>query len=208
MGFKTIMSGNKGSVLVGAIVILVAVTVIGITLIIVSNSEVNMAANEKCKEEARYNSESCTVAGIKLVKMTSQVATKEGILGIPEGNNGPIPGITYADKTDHDSKEEEFARKVIGDFNSGICEDFQLTPADLNMNAGGSIEPAGASANAGTAANRQVSGYSYGIGLGGAGGGGFSRWFVLGCRGGGCNGTARNISYVRYRRVPGIEGGM
>jgi hypothetical protein len=201
------MSNEKGAILAGAIVVLLAVTVIGLTLSIISGFEVDMSTNEKCKEEARYNSESCAVSGIKLIKMTSRKATKQGVLGIAEGD-AAIAGITYAEAADSSSKEEEFARKVIGDLDNDICEDFELSPADFDMTAGGSVEPAGASANAGTAANRQISGYSYGVGLGGASGGGFSKWFLLGCRGGGCSGNARNVSYVRYRRVPGIEGGM
>jgi hypothetical protein len=207
MQFKTILSDDNGAVLMGAIVVLVAITVIGVTLITISNFEVEMATNEKCKEEARYNSESCAVSGIKLIKMVSKLADEKGTLGIAEGDSD-ILGITYADAEGAGTKEAEFARKVLGDFDDAVCEDFTISPAGWNMDAGGNIEPAGATANPGTAANRQVSGYSYGIGLGGAAGGGFSKWFVLACRGGGCGGNARNVSYVRYKRVPGIEGGM
>jgi hypothetical protein len=207
MKWKNLVSNDTGAVLIGAIVVLVAVTAIGVTLIKVSNFEVTMATNEKCKEEARFNAESCAVSGIKLVKMVSAQASEQGILGIPEGNS-KILGITYADAEGAGTKEEEFAQKVLGTLSDNVCEDFELTPPNMNMDAAANIRPLGGSANAGTAANRQISGYSYGIGLGGAGGGGVNKWFLIACRGGGCNGNGRHVSYSRYKKVLGIPGGM
>jgi hypothetical protein len=210
MHWKKLLSDDKGAVLIGAIVVLVAVTVIGVTLITVSSFETDVAVSEKCKEEARYNSESCAVSGMKVLKMISEYATEEGELGIPEGDFR-IPGITYADPETASTKEEEFAKKVYGNIDEGddpVCDDYSLGLAGTNLDAVGNINRMGASPNEGTAANRQVSGYSYGIGLGGAGGGGMNVFFVIACRGDGCQDSGRNVSYVRYRMVPGIKGGQ
>ena len=208
MKWKYSLSNETGSVLIGVIVVLVAVTAIGVTLLKVSNFEVNMTTNEKCKEEARFNSESCAVAGIKLVKMISTQASEQGILGIPEGD-GKILGVTYAEAEVSSTKEEEFARKVLGDLpDDAVCQDFTLMPANTNMDAGANIRPLGGGANVGTAASRQISGYSYGVGLGGASGGGTNKWFLIACRGGGCNGNSQHAYYSRYKRVIGVPGGM
>jgi hypothetical protein len=206
MKWKNVVSNDKGAVLIGAIIVLVAVTAIGVTLITMSNFEVNMATNEKCTEEARYNAESCSVSGIKLIKMVSTQASEQGILGIPEGDN-KILGITYAESESASSKEAEFAQKVLGTLDDSVCEDFELRQ-NTNIDAAANIRPLGSSSNAGTASNRQISGYSYGIGLGGAGSGGTAKWYVLASRGNGCNGYGRHVSYVRYKRVLGVPGGM
>jgi hypothetical protein len=206
MKWKNVVSNDKGAVLIGAIIVLVAVTAIGVTLITMSNFEVNMATNEKCTEEARYNAESCSVSGIKLIKMVSTQAAEEGILGIPEGDD-KIRGITYADAEGTGTKEEEFAKKVLGVLEDDVCEDFNLSQNTI-LDAAANFRPMGSSSNAGTASNRQISGYSYGIGLGGAGSGGTAKWYVLASRGNGCNGYGRHVSYVRYKRVLGVPGGM
>jgi hypothetical protein len=201
-------SNETGSILVGTLVVLIVVTVIGVTLVTISNFELDIVVSEKCKEEARYNSESCTISGAKLIKMVTTEASEQGNLGISEGD-ARIQGITYADAQGAGTKESEFAMKVLAtDQQDTICEDFTLTPPNVNMDAAANILPTGADANMGTAANRQISGYSYGVGLGGAGGGGFSNWYILACRGGGCNGNGRHVSYTRYKRVPGISGGF
>lgn len=209
MRYKNLISDETGAMLVGTILVLVAVTVIGLTLITISNFEVDISTSERTKEEARYNSESCTISGAKLIKMVATEASEQGALGIPEGDSR-ISGITYADPQGANTREGEFALKVLGSIQQDTeCQDFTLTPAGANnMNAAGNILPTGASANKGTAANRQISGYSYGIGLGGAGGGGFSNWFVLAGRGDGTNKNGRHVSYTRYKRVPGISGGF
>jgi hypothetical protein len=208
MRCKNIISDESGFMLIGTLLVLVAVTAIGITLITVSNFEVDMSTSEKCKEEARYNSESCSVAGAKLVKMVMQEANNEGVIGIPEGDNR-ILGVTYADPEGAGTRETEFALKVMmAAQQDTVCDDFSLTPPGTNMDAVGNLLPMGADANEGSAANRQISGYGYGIGLGGAGGGGFSNYVVIACRGGGCNSTGRHVSYSRYKRVPGIPGGF
>ena len=203
-----LISDESGFMLIGTLLVLIAVTAIGVTLVTISNFEVDISTSEKCKEEARYNSESCTISGAKLIKMVATEASEQGVLGIPEGDNR-VQGVTYADAEGAGTKEAELAMKILAtDQSDTVCEDFTLTPAGTNMDAAANLVPMGADANMGTAANRQISGYSYGVGLGGAGGGGFSNWFIVACRGGGCNSNGRHVSYTRYKRVPGIPGGF
>jgi hypothetical protein len=208
MQFIKKRSDETGSILVATLIVLVAVTVIGTTLVIISNFERDITASEKCKEEARYNSESCAISGAKLIKQVAQEATDTGNIGIPEGD-ARILGVTYADPQGAGTRESEFAMKIlVAGQPDVVCDDFSLTPQIANMDADGNVLPTGADANMGTAANRQISGYTYGVGLGGAGGGGFSNWYLLACRGGGCGGNGRHVSYSRYKRIPGISGGF
>jgi hypothetical protein len=158
-------------------------------------------------EVARYNSESSTMAVAKLIRMVSEKADDEGVLGIPEGSPLAL-GIVYPETSGAGSKEAAFALKVLGGPDDEVCEDATLEPQGFNMDAGADIQPDGATATAGTAANMQASGYSYGIGLGAAGGGGTSKWFIIAGRGGGGMQDCRHISYSRYRRVLGVAGGM
>lgn len=201
------ITNDKGAVLIGTILVLVAVTVLGVTLISLSINNMKMATNEKCKETARYNGQTCAVAGIKLIRLTGETAAETGQLGILAGDDD-ILGITYADPETSLTAEAEFASKVFGALDDEVCEDFGLDVADTSITAGGNLLAEGPSAHEGTAANRQMSGYSYGIGLGGAGGGGFNTFFVLACRGTSCAISGRHAAYVRYKRVPGIDGGM
>jgi hypothetical protein len=208
MSFNHLISDEKGAVLVGAIVVLMAVILIGVTLITISSNEVDMAANEKCMEEARYNSESCAISSIKLIKMVATAAAEEGELGIPEGDSR-LPGITYADPQFAATKEAEFAMKVMGRLNGDtVCEDLTLNVQNTNLDAVANLIPVGTTGTLGNAGNRYISGYSYGVGLGGAGGGGTSKWFLVACRGDSCGGNGHHISYSRYKRVLGIPGGM
>jgi hypothetical protein len=207
-GINKIINDESGAMLIGVVLVLIAVTAIGVTVIKMSTFEMDISISEKCKEEARYNSESCTMSGAKLIKFIMTEASEEGFLGIPEGDSR-VQGITYADPVSGGTKQQELAMKILApDQTDNVCEDFTLTPAGTTMDAAANILPTGADANIGTAANRQISGYSYGIGLGGAGGGGFSNWFIVACRGGGCNQNGNHVSYTRYRRVPGIKGGF
>ena len=203
---KSPICNEKGFILIGTLLVLVAVTAIGLTLMNVATTEIDISTGEKCKEEARYNSESCTMAGAKLIRMVLDEAANEGMLGIPEGDPR-IRGISYADEGSA-NKGADFAAKLFDVRTPDMtCEDFSLTPVGKNMDAGANLRSMGAAAPIGSAANRQISGYSYGVGLGGAAGGGFVGWYVLSCRGGGCNGEGRHISYSRYKRAP-IAGGL
>lgn len=208
MQYRFQLTDENGSMLVGTLLVLVAITVVGITLATMSTFETDISTSEKCKEEARYNSESCSISSAKLIKHTLDEAGEQGNIGIPEGD-GRILGITYANPQGAGTKEAEFGNKIFASaVQDNVCEDFTLTPLGVPMDSAGNILAAGADANMGTAANRQAAGYSYGVGLGGAGGGGFTNWFVISCRGGGCNQNGRHVSYTRYKRVPGVTGGL
>jgi Tfp pilus assembly protein PilX len=203
-----LVTDESGFMLIGTLLVLVAVTAIGVTLFTISNFEIDISKSERGKEEARYNSESCTIAGAKLIKWVAMEAQREGKLGIAEGDSR-IAAVTYPDADGTDtSSGEALARKILStDQSDTVCEDFTLKLAGTNIDAAANLSPMGTDSNLGTASNRQISGYGY-TGLGGAAGGGFSSWFMVACRGDGCNGNGRHISYSRYKRVPGIPGGF
>ncbi len=201
MRFSIISNSNqKGAVLLGALVTLMAVTALGSTLLLFSQFELKKTVSEKCMEEARYNSESASMSVAKLIRHISEYVDDTGDQDIAVASELG-PGISYTDSP------RDFYKKAIGQADD-VCIDVELTPAGANMDAGADIEPVGTTATQGTAANVQASGYTYGIGLGAAGGGGQSKWYVITGLGGGGMQDCRHISYSRYRRVLGVAGGM
>ena len=188
-----------GVVLVTVILVLCAVTLLSMTLSYMSDNETYMTVNEKCKTAARYNCESCTTGTAKLVRMVFDADAP-----VPTGSGTNAPGIMLAPPESAATAEEEFYLKLMGGVQDAQCADVDFTPAGIDASA--DVRRDDPSAMAGTAANQYAAGYSYGIGLGGASGGGVVYWFQVACRGGGCY-DARHVAYTRYRKVP-VPGGM
>lgn len=207
MRFSVMSSNQKGAVLLGALVTLMAVTALGSTLLLFSQFELKKTVSEKCMEEARYNSESASMSVSKLVRMVSERVDETGQMGIEAGSL-LAPGISYPEATSETTPEAEFARKVLEVTFDPVCADVTLTPNGADMDSAADIQPDGSTATIGTAANIQAAGYSYGVGLGAAGGGGTSQWFIIAGLGRGGMQDCRHISYSRYRRVLGVAGGM
>lgn len=209
MKFHFSRDKERGAVLLGAIVTLLAVTALGSTLILLSQTELKKTASEKCMEVARYNSESATMSVAKLIRLVGERVDATGDLGIPEGD-ALAPGIVYPEATGNNTKEAEFALKVLGGPDDQVCEDVTLAPAGENMDAAADLasELITVEAQAGSASNVHIAGYSYGIGLGGAAGGGTNIFYTIVGLGGGGMQECRHISYARYRRALGVAGGM
>jgi len=196
---KLISDNESGAILITVILVLCAVTILSITMSYLSENETYMALNEKCKQVSRYNCESCTTATAKLVRMVFDADAP-----VPAGAGTAAPGIAYAPPATAATPEEEFYLKLIGGVPDVECSDVDYAPAGLDATA--DIRREDPTAMAGTAANQYAAGYSYGIGLGGASGGGVVYWFQVACRGGGCY-NAQHVAYTRYRKVP-VPGGM
>jgi hypothetical protein len=196
------LNNQSGIVLVGTILVLAAITVLGITLTKISSNEMYMATNEKCKEAARYSSESAAISSAKLIRLVSDL-DQQGTIGVAEGS--PLAqGIQYPPQAGSDSPQVEFYKKVIGIDTSQTCEDVNLTPAGLDTQT--DIRSQGAESVAGSRANEFASGYTQGVGVGSTTGG-TALYFIVASRGGSCD-NARHVVYTRYRKVLGVAGGM
>ncbi|MBI5550457.1 MAG: pilus assembly PilX N-terminal domain-containing protein [Desulfobacterales bacterium] len=209
---------KNGSVTVIALVVLVAITALGTTLINLGTMEQNMAANEKFQDADFVEADACVYATAKFLRLTMDLQTDKSAVrqGIPEGD--PLaPGIVYPPSS---SLADFYDRIIMGENQSfyeqdpddGVikvmfAEDLSYNPNMLPALA--DIRPLDEAPTRGSGANQFAAGYSAGIGLGGAGGGAFSNWFILICEGRSLNDPdqgSRRV-YARYRRVS-IAGGL
>ncbi len=229
MQWVKVYTNEKGSTLIMAIVVLAAVSVLGVTMITLSTNELDMATNEKVKQIATYNCDTCTVSVNKLIRHIVD-ESNQGVIGVDSGANTMAPGIAYAAADTSYSDEEEFARKVLFDLDTGTCEDVSLSPTAIanavNAASGGLLtifaDPNAAiseldsaadimnmsvSSAPGTASQEFAAGYGHGLGEGGAGGGGTEIRFLIACRGLAPY-NALHVNYSVYRKNPGIPGGF
>lgn len=209
---------QNGTVTVIALVVLVAITVLGTTMINLGTLEQDMTANEKFQDADFIEADACIYATAKFMRILTDLDNGVPYFqrGIPV--NDPLaPGIIYPpsqpDYLAFDYKmlrtNEDFYEQDAGDGVMKVIfqEDLTFNPALLPAMA--DIRPAPTSATPGTAANQFAAGYSAGPGLGGAGGGSFSSWFTLICEGRGLNDPVQGSRrvYARYRKVS-IAGGL
>ena len=212
-----IAANEKGSVILIVVVVLIAITAMGITLMNLGSSEQEMTANEQMYEQSFYNADSCVTVTAKFLRHLTDLDDR-GYYGINEGD--PIaPGIVYPDSVTamglHNkimrSPDESFYTDDNGEekflFTEDIGFEERLLPAMAD------IRPQGETASPGTASNQQIAGYSAGIGLGGASSGGSNEWYIVACQGRGLStvgGAARATgrAFGRYRKVAGMPGGL
>ncbi len=226
MQWVKVYTNEKGSTLIMAIVVLAAISVLGVTMITLSTNELDMATNEKVKQIATYNCDTCTVSINKLIRHIVD-QSNQGMLGVDSGPNTLAPGIAYPAGSSY-GDEEELARKVLFGLDTGTCEDVFLSPTAIsnavNAASGGQLtiySGAGmteldsaadimnmsVSSAPGTASQEFAAGYGHGLGEGGAGGGGTELNFLIACRGMAPYG-ALHVNYSIYRKNPGIPGGF
>lgn len=219
LSLQRLAQEKKGSALILAIVILVAVSALGVTMITLGKNQVDMATNQKDGQIARYNADSCTVAVSKLIRMVVD-ASGEGVIGVATGSGTQAKGMSYQNSLN----ATQFANKVLyGTATPGICEDVALNPLAISgqtsaatsgqftifpteLDAAADIRSTVIKSVAGTASREHMHGVSSGLGEGGAGGGGTMMKFVIACRGRG-PGNALHVDYAVYRKILGIGKG-
>jgi hypothetical protein len=209
------LSTEDGSVILIVVVILMATTALGVTLLSLSTTEQNMTANEKLHENSFYDADSCITVTAKFLRHLSDLDDK-GIFGIDEYD--PIaPGIRFPLSVTKMGLHAKIMRSPDEPYfiDNGSGPEFvfeeDLGFAGNLLPAVADIRPDGETPSAGTAANQQNAGYSAGIGLGGAGSGGFNEWYIISCEGRGinvANAPSASRAYGRYKKVPGIPGGL
>ncbi len=220
-------TNEKGSTLVMAIVVLAAISVLGVTMITLSTNELDMATNEKVKELAKYNCDTCTVSINKLVRLIVD-QSNQGILGInPDAGDSLAPGIEYAEAEVTTDDTEEFAKKVLFGLEKSTCEDVWLSPGGIadavydatdgdftiyadedeslfELDSAADIVGREVSPVFGTASQEHAAGMGHGLGEGGAGGGGMQMKFVIACRGK-AKYNALHVNYSVYRKILGKD---
>ena len=209
---STTLTEQDGSVIMIIVVILMAVTALGLTMINMGSSEQEMAANEKFYEDSFYDADSCVQVTAKFLRHLSDEDDNANY-GIPPGS--PLaPGVIYPTSVgDYLAFHHKIMRtKESFEDASGpfvFAEDLGFNPNLLAAQA--DIRPTGAGPSEGTAGLQENAGYSAGIGLGGAGSGGFNEWYIIACEGrglGDASSKATTTVFGRYRKVPGIPGGL
>jgi len=209
------LSTEDGSVIIIVVVILMATTALGVTLLNLSTTEQHMTANEKFHENSFYDADSCVTVTAKFLRHLTDLDDK-GIYGIDQGD--PLaPGIRYPSSVTKMGFHAKIMRSPDEPYfvDNGEGPEFvfeeDLGFAGNLLPAVADIRPRGETPSPGTAANQQNAGYSAGIGLGGAGSGGFNEWYIVACEGRGANAAtapAASKAYGRYKKVPGIPGGL
>ncbi len=211
---KLDVKNDKGSALVLAIVILAAVTALGVTMITLSTNQLEMASNLKLKEIARFNCDSCLVTVSKLVQHIVN-ESNQGNIGIAAGT-ALAPGIRYAAPVTAASEEVEFAQRVLFGLETQGCEDVffdaqtiaaavsaasggTLTIAPTELDAAADIRAKTVGPEAGFASLEFAAGQGHGQGEGGASGGGMVLKFLIACRGQAPN-NALHVGYSVYRK--------
>jgi hypothetical protein len=220
----TTANQEKGSALILAIVMLAAVSALGITMITLGKNQVEMSTNLKLHEIARYNSDSCTVGVSKLIRHIVD-ASNEGTIGFDAGTT-TAPGVSYPTSTDGDTPAVEFANKVL--FGEGTddqtCEDVSFNTVAIDnsvqtasggnfaidatreLDSAADIRGKFVVTAAGSAGPEFDNASSEGLGGGGAGGGGMTLKFVVACRGRAPN-NALHVGYSVYRKTIGVGKG-
>ena len=208
------ISNESGSVIVIVMVVLIAVSAMGLTLMNLGSSEQEMGANLQLAEQSFQSADSCLWVTGKFLHHLYDKDDRGDYSGISPGD--PLaPGIVYPasvtamgfhQKITRDP-EETFFTNVSGTPEFLFVEDLGF---DQNMlPALADIRPRPEEAQAGTSSNQQNAGYSAGVGLGGASGGGYSENYIIACQGrDSANGRAASTTYARYRKVAGISGGL
>ena len=199
------------------VVVLIAISAMGVTLINLGTSEQDMTVNDQAYVQSFYSADACVTVTAKFLRHLTDLDDR-GYYGIDEGDP-EAPGIRYPSSVTalgfHNkimrSADESFYTDDSGELKFLFTEDLgfleNLLPAMAD------IRPRGETSTPGTASNQQNAGYSAGIGLGGASSGGSNEWYIIACQGRGLStagGAARATgrAFGRYRKVAGMPGGL
>ncbi len=193
-GLFTFLKNEDGSVIVFALIILVIVTIMGITSTENSNVEVQIAANDHFHKIAFYNSDAGIYATPKLISRTINANSE-----ITEGAGGDAPGVTYL-ASSGTYTTGDFYRQLLGyDAYDGGAPDIDYaalsTEVDVERRRSQHVEGGGAEFATG----------SEGIGVGSAGG--VAVYYGLYSDGTGPRNSTTSLE-AEYRKVVGMAGGL
>ena len=186
-------NNEDGSIIVYALIILVIVTMMGITSTENSNVEVQIAANDHFHKIAFYNSDAGIYATPKLISRTININAE-----VTDGAGGDAPGVTYIAAGTY--VPGNFYRQLLGfDAYDGGVPDIDYaaltTQVDVERRRSQHVEGGGAEFATG----------SEGIGVGSAGG--VSIYYGLYSDGTGPRNSRTSLE-AEYRKVVGMAGGL
>lgn len=180
---------EHGSVLVVALLILVLLTLIGISATTNTDIETLIAGNEKFHKIAFYNADSGIFPAAKLVSATVDTQSE------------PNTTITYVQADGNEGADGTFLDEVMGYVESDPEDDIKFTPSDYEVRV--DIHRTGAR-------NLVGGGIEFAAGAEGIGsgsGGGVAIFYHIDSKG---DGPANSLSNVvaDYRKVVGVPGGL
>jgi len=178
------ITGEEGSVLIVALMILVFLTSIGISATTTTEIELQVAGNEAYHKVAFYNADSGVYSTPKLISRT-----------INDGAQPTVTGITYLDTG------TGFYREVMGYAGYDTAKDIRFALDGNNVQV--DVERSRLETLAGAGA--EFAGGSEGIGVGSAGS--VAIYYTLDSLGAGPAG-AQSTVLADYRLIPGIPGGL
>jgi hypothetical protein len=189
--FSNDQNNEQGSVLVVALVILVLLTIIGISATTTTNIETQIAGNDKFQKIAFYIADGGIPATAKVITAVMDAGDEPDDLGPAVtylGEDGSLLDkvMGYNEITDTDEPDVNFQ---IGSVNNEANVDIHRTRTEIL--AGGGVEFAAGSEGVGA----------------GAAGGGVAIFYNIGSEGSGPSNSRSNI-IADYRKVVGIVGGL
>ncbi|MBN1626081.1 MAG: hypothetical protein JW944_06105 [Deltaproteobacteria bacterium] len=185
-------SGEQGSVMVVALVILVLLTIIGISATTTTNIETQIAGNEKVQKIAFYTADSGVPTSAKLISAIIDSQTQPTLADVEYAEVG---GVT-----------DPLLRQIMGydPYDGGDPRDDVTFTFGSNTTASADIERTGTEILAG-------GGVEFGSGAegvgGGAAGGGVAIFYDIDSLGEGPSNSQSNI-VAGYRKVVGVAGGL
>lgn len=194
-----IVNNEEGSILITAVMFIIALTAIGVTLIKISDFELKMATNDKCQKNAFFNGEAGLWGMSKVVRRSLEQAQ------LVNPNDPEYPGVTRSSATS--ATDDEIYDEMSG-FSSASRgqKDFRLFD---NSNITAVID---ADVNVAYTTSAQIrgnaiefaSGYE---GLAGGGAGSNAIFYNITSEGRGCNNANFTVN-GQYRWMIGVPGGL
>ncbi len=188
---RTIAGNEEGSVVVAAILILVVVTLLGITATNTSTVEVHIAANDQFTKMAFFNADGAVYGTAKLISHAISRSEK-----IESGSGNDAPGIDYL--SSEADKAEDFYRQIL-EFDEYVDD------RDIDFNAGG------IDAQTDVRRDRQVhvegGGAEFATGAEGVGPSAIAVFYDIDSAGFSNRQTTRDL-LASYRKMVGIPGGL
>lgn len=188
---RSILSNEDGSVIVAALLILVVVTLLGITATNTSTVEVHIAANDQFAKMAFFNADGAVYGTAKLISHAINLNGK-----VDQGTGSDAPGIDYlSTKTD---KADDFYRQILE-------YDEYVDDPDIDFNAGG-ID-AQTEVRRDRTAHVAGGGAEFATGAEGVGPSAIAVFYDIESNGFSNRQTARDL-LASYRKMIGIPGGL
>lgn len=189
---RSVLDNQDGSVIVAAMLILVVVTLLGITATNTSTVELQIASNDQFAKMAFFNADGAIYGSAKLISHAINQSDK-----VIEGSGGDAPGLIYLPDTASDP-DDDFYRQIMA------FEAYDAAP-DIDFNQGG--------IDAIAEVRRDREGYVSGSGVefaSAAEGVGYSAiavYYDINTIGSSNRQTNKNLN-AYYRKLVGVAGGL